>query len=141
MLNVLSHATCVHEEVSQYVRALKKLTQQAPGTKHSFKKSLCTPSSSAVLQATPHIVGLLPIVSGHRLCLITPGCQRNKLIHLQTVREILQSSGTCPSVPHTQQGSKTPRVNFMCFLLISCVTPTNNLVIHGRLVRRLLLKF
>ena len=50
------------------------------------------------------LLGLLPIVSGHRLCLITPGCQRSKLIHLQTVGEILQSSGTCPTVQHSQQG-------------------------------------
>ena len=41
------------------------------------------------LVTIPHIVGLIPSVPGHRHCLITPGCQSNKLIHLQTVGEIL----------------------------------------------------
>ena len=44
--------------------------------------------SSQVLQVTPHIVGLIPIVLRHELT----GCQSSKLIHLQTVGEILGHS-------------------------------------------------
>ena len=44
--------------------------------------------SSQVLQVTPHIVGLIHIVLRHELT----GCQSSKLIHLQTVGEILGHS-------------------------------------------------
>ena len=45
--------------------------------------------SSQVLQATPHIVGLIPSVLGHEFT----GRQVRKLIHLQPVREILGICG------------------------------------------------
>ena len=47
---ILSHATNVHEEVCQYVRAAQQHTQQGPDTHHSFRQSHCTQSCSEVLQ-------------------------------------------------------------------------------------------
>jgi len=61
-------------------------TQQTPDTNNSFRQSLCTQSSSGVLQATPHIVGLISSVLGHRLCLITPG---HNTLHVRALSPFL----------------------------------------------------
>ena len=45
------------------------------------------------------------------------------------------------SRPTQSAGIKPPSVNFLCFLLILCVTPTNHFVTHEGLLRRLLLMF
>ena len=48
--------------------------------------------SSQVLTTTPHNVGLIPSVLGHKLA----GCQVSKLIHLHTTREIQVRTGYLP---------------------------------------------
>ena len=40
-----------------------------------FGRGVAVLVSSQVLQVTPHIVGLMPGVPGHELCLITSDCQ------------------------------------------------------------------